>query len=107
MLSGGDLNSVAHRLRDGKSFVACAPQAFADPSASVARWTKAMDGFVRGEQASLDAMPVERGNPWRFHRATEWKKAMDGFFHVYTAAKKYPAGRGRRRSSGRASRVDP
>jgi len=26
-------------------------------------------------------MPVDRGNPGRFHRSTEWKKVMDDFFH--------------------------
>ena len=26
-------------------------------------------------------MPVERGNPWRFHRSTKWKKCRDDFFH--------------------------
>ena len=31
--------SVERRLRGGKSFVACAPQAFADPSAFIARWS--------------------------------------------------------------------
>ena len=31
--------------------------------------------------ASLEAMPVDRGNPRRFHRSTEWKKVMDDFFH--------------------------
>ena len=25
-------------------------------------------------------MTFDCGNPWRFHRSTEWKKAMDGFF---------------------------
>ena len=51
--------AVEHRLRDGKSFVACAPQAFADPSASVARST----GGV--EPASPDAVPVGKGNASR------------------------------------------
>jgi len=39
-----------------------------------------MDGFFQCNRASLEAMRVARGNPWRFHRATERKKAMDGFF---------------------------
>ena len=56
--------SVAHRLRDGKSLVASAPRAFADPSASVTRWSK----------ASPDAMPVGQGNPWRFSRPTSVDK---------------------------------
>ena len=26
-------------------------------------------------------MPVDRGKPRLFHRATEWKKCMEDFFH--------------------------
>ena len=26
-------------------------------------------------------MPVDRGKPRLFHRATEWKKFMEDFFH--------------------------
>ena len=26
-------------------------------------------------------MPVDRGKPRLFHRATEWKKGMEDFFH--------------------------
>ncbi|MEI7863022.1 MAG: hypothetical protein WCJ21_10345, partial [Planctomycetota bacterium] len=33
---------MKHRLRDGTSFVACAPQAFADPSASTAIFARAL-----------------------------------------------------------------
>ena len=31
--------------------------------------------------ASLDAMPVDGGKPRLVHRATEWKKCMENFFH--------------------------
>ena len=40
-------NSLQRRLRDGKSFVASAPQAFADPSASVPRYTKSLRRVFR------------------------------------------------------------
>ena len=38
---GAGTTSVAPRLRDGKSLVACAPRAFADPSASITRSAQA------------------------------------------------------------------
>ncbi len=50
---------------------------------------KVMDDFVhcetadyKSQEASLDAMPAARGNPWRFPRAAKWTKVMDDFVHV-------------------------
>jgi hypothetical protein len=46
-----------------------------------------MDGFFNGTSgrrttpSPLDAATAGRGNPWRFHRSAELKKAMDGFFN--------------------------
>jgi len=37
-----------------------------------------MEGFFHGQQ---DAKTIDPGNPWRFLRPIEWKKAMEGFFH--------------------------
>jgi hypothetical protein len=87
-----------HRLRGGKSFVASAPQAFADPSAStrdlqwMAFYAKSMhrrlrDGkslvacahekFADPSASSRDVPSIAgcdavvRGNPWRCHRPTQ------------------------------------
>ena len=44
MQRGSETPSTSNqrRLRDGKSFVASAPQAFADPSAFISRYTKSL-----------------------------------------------------------------
>ena len=66
------------RLRDGKSFVACAPQAFADPSASITlpdRWMEPVFGPVL-----LDALlPPAAGGP--FAHAAAWVQVEVASIH--------------------------
>ena len=63
--ASADLTSGEHRLRGGKSFVASAPQAFADPSAS-----------TPDVPSIAGCYAVGAGNPWRFPPPTEADKGQ-------------------------------
>jgi len=77
--------SVERRLRGGKIFVACAPQAFADPSAFIARWSYPVGTpVIQNALLARDLSPPgERPEPfphrWRLAAVLVWfpKTASD------------------------------